>query len=71
MGNLETLVPQMLEETLVFVDKMEKAAQDGSTMMMLDATGVMIFRLIPLNLQNLTFDIMGRFANTCELCLFG
>jgi len=35
-GHLETLVPQMVKETLVFVGKLEKAAQQGSTILMLD-----------------------------------
>jgi cytochrome P450 len=34
--HLETLVPQMVKETLVLVDKLEKAAEQGSTVKMLD-----------------------------------
>lgn len=38
--HLETLVPQMSQEMLVFVAKLERAAESGSTVMMLPELGV-------------------------------
>jgi len=33
-AHLETLVPQMTEEIMIFVDKLEKASTDGTTVIL-------------------------------------
>jgi cytochrome P450 len=43
-AHLETLVPHMVEETLVFVGKLEKAARQGATTLMLQDLTVTSFR---------------------------
>jgi cytochrome P450 len=42
-GHLETLVPGIVEETLVFVDILNNAAKSGETLLMLDALTVIAF----------------------------
>ena len=42
-GHLETLVPDIVEETLVFVEIMNNAAKSGENVLMLDALTVSAF----------------------------
>jgi hypothetical protein len=59
-SHLETLVPGMVEETLVFVDLLNDAAKGGDVLLMLDALTVSASLPEAYDGQLLTFDIIGR-----------
>jgi cytochrome P450 len=62
-AQLDSLIPQMVTETLVFVGTLDKAAKQGTTVLMLEELMVMTI--------SLPFSFLELYTRHHWICMFG